>query len=73
MVGVYNIIMKNNKWYFTVSSIIFVVIAVAHLARIVYMMEATIGGYEVPFWFSGFAVIVAGYLGARGFMEAHKL
>ena len=65
--------MKNNKWYFAVSSIMFTVIAISHLARIVYMMEATIAGYDIPLWFSGVCVVVAGYLATRGFMEAHKL
>ena len=65
--------MKNNKWYFTVSSIVFTIIAVAHLARIVLMMEATINGYLVPLWVSGVAVIVAGYLATRGFLAAHRL
>jgi len=65
--------MKNNKWYYTASAIAFTVIAIAHLARIVWMMEAEIAGYEVPLWISGVAVVVAGYLATRGFMEAHKL
>jgi hypothetical protein len=65
--------MKNNKWYFTVSSIIFTVVAIAHLARIIYILPVNIGGYDVPLWFSGAAVLLAGYLATRGFMEAHKL
>lgn len=73
MCGVYCTHMQNNKWYFTVSSIIFTVLAVAHLARIILMMEATIAGYAVPLWFSGAIVVIAGYLATRGFMAAHKL
>lgn len=65
--------MKNNKWYFTASSIIFTVIAIAHLARIIFIMEASIAGYSIPLWVSGAAVMIAGYLATRGFMEAHKL
>lgn len=65
--------MKNNKWYFTATAIIFTIVAIAHLARIIMMMEATIAGYTVPLWVSGAAVIIAGYLATRGFMEAHKL
>jgi len=65
--------MKNNKWYLTVSAIVFTVMAVAHLARIVLMLEANIAGYEVPLWASGAVVVLAGYLATRGFMEAHKL
>ena len=65
--------MKNDKWYFTISAIIFAVIAVAHLARIVWMLPANVAGYEVPFELSGLAVILAGYLATRGLMAAHKL
>ena len=64
---------QNNKWYFTISSIIFAVVAIAHLGRIVLMLEASIAGYSIPLWVSGAAVMIAGYLAARGFMEAHKL
>jgi hypothetical protein len=65
--------MKNNKWYFTVTSIVFAVVAIAHLARIILMLEAEVAGVPIPLWASGVAVVVAGYLATRGFMEAHKL
>lgn len=65
--------MQNNKWYLTVSAILFSVLAVAHLGIIVFTLETSIGGYNVPLWASGVAVIAAGYLATRGFMEAHKL
>ena len=63
----------KDKQYYTVTSIIFTVIAIAHLGRIVFMLDATVGGYEIPFWASGVAVILAGYLATRGFIAAHKL
>lgn len=72
-VASYTIGMKNNKWYFTASAIIFTVMAIAHLARIIFIMEASIAGYPVPLWASGVAVMISGYLATRGFMEAHKL
>ena len=65
--------MKNDKWFFTISSIIFTVIAIAHLARILYVLPINIDGYELPLWCSGVAVLLAGYLATRGFMAAHKL
>jgi len=63
----------NNKWYFTASSIIFTVVAIAHLGRIIFMLDASVAGYVIPLWVSGAAVVIAGYLATRGFMEAHKL
>ncbi len=65
--------MTNNKWYFTTSAIVFTVVAIAHLGRIVYMLEANIGGVDIPLWVSGVAVMIAGYLALRGFMAARSL
>ena len=65
--------MKNNKWYFILSSVLFTTIAMAHLARIIFMLEATIGGFVLPLWISGVAVVVAGYLATRGFLAAYRL
>lgn len=64
---------QNNKWYFTVSSIVFSIVGIAHLGRIILMLDATVAGYVVPLWVSGAAVVLAGYLATRGFMAAHKL
>jgi len=63
----------KNKQYYMIASIIFSVVAIAHLGRIFFMLDATIGGYSVPFWMSGVAVVLAGYLATRGFMAARKL
>ena len=65
--------LNNNKWYLATSSIVFTVVAIAHLGRIILMLPATLAGYDIPLWFSGAAVLIAGYLATRGFMEAHKL
>lgn len=65
--------MQNNKWYFTVSSIIFTVVAIGHFAIIVLQMPASIGSYTVPYELNGLAVVVLGYLATRGFIAAHKL
>jgi hypothetical protein len=67
------IAMQNNKWYFTVSSIIFIVMAIAHLALIVLPLEAVYAGEIIPLWANGVIVLLAGYLATRGFMAAHKL
>ena len=65
--------MNNNKWYFTTSAIIFTVVAISHLGIIILELPASIGVYEVPLWFNGAAVVIAGYLATRGFQAAHKL
>lgn len=56
----------NPKTFSLVVGTIFLVIAALHLARILMGWEAVIAGWQVPFWVSGVAVVVAGYLGYRG-------
>lgn len=52
----------NIKTLLSVVSVIFAVIAVLHLARIVYGWPSIIGSFEVPMWLSWIAVAAAGYL-----------
>jgi hypothetical protein len=65
--------MKNNKWYLTLSSIAFTVIAITHLAIILFPMQAGYYGVSIPLEMNGVAVMLAGYLATRGFMEARKM
>lgn len=62
----------GKKQYFTVSAIIFTIIGVAHLARIMFELEAVVAGYDVPLWVSGVVVVVTGYLATRGFFAAYR-
>lgn len=63
--------MKNKTFYQTVA-IVFFLIAIAHVARLVYGWEAIIEGVEVPLWVSGAAALIAGYLAIRGWQFANK-
>lgn len=64
---------SNNKWYLTISAIVFTVVAVGHFGIILFQMPATVGEYLVPYELNGLVVIVLGYLATRGFMAAGKL
>ncbi len=64
---------SNNRWYLTTTAIIFTVMAIAHLAIILYPAQAALYGIEVPLWINGVFVVLSGYLATRGFMVAHKL
>lgn len=64
---------STNRWYLTLSAIIFTTVAVAHLALIILQMPATIGSYTMPYELNGLVVILTGYLATRGFMAAHRL
>ncbi|MFN3188415.1 MAG: hypothetical protein ACK42D_02635 [Candidatus Paceibacteria bacterium] len=64
---------STNRWYLTLSAIIFTLVAVAHLALILFQMPATIGEYVIPYEINGIVVMVLGYLATRGFIAAHRL
>ena len=54
------------KTYASTVAIIFLLIALLHLARLVFSWEAIIGGWSVPAWVSVAALLIAGYLGYEG-------
>lgn len=57
----------NQKSFFNVTLIVFSLIALLHALRLVYSWNAIIGGWAVPMWLSGLAVIFAGYLAYSAF------
>ncbi|MEX0924413.1 MAG: hypothetical protein WDZ82_00515 [Candidatus Paceibacterota bacterium] len=59
-----------KKVYYYVVSMVFFVVMLLHLARIVYSWDAVVGGAVIPLWVSWAAVVIAGYLCARGWMFA---
>lgn len=58
--------------YAATSGVIFSVIALLHLARLIFGWEAIIGGWPVPTWVSVVALIVAAYLGYEGLKLSRK-
>lgn len=57
----------NSKIYFTITSIIFLIIALLHLLRIIYGIEAVFDGWNAPMYFSWIGFIVGGILSYLGF------
>jgi hypothetical protein len=55
-----------------VSAAIFSLVALLHLARVVFGWSAVIGGWSVPMWLSWIALIVAGALAYFGFSLARQ-
>jgi hypothetical protein len=56
------------KTFCTVTSAIFAVVALIHLARIILVWQMTIGGWTVPIWVSWIGFVVASglaYLGLK--------
>jgi uncharacterized membrane protein YhaH (DUF805 family) len=59
----------NRNTYLTVTAALFLVMAVAHLLRIILGWHVEIGGLSIPLWVSWLAVLVAGALAYIGFRQ----
>ena len=53
------------------STAIFAVIALGHLARVIFGWDAAIGGWLVPMWISWAAILVGGFLAYTGYKQQH--
>ena len=60
----------NPRMYFLICGIVFLVVAVAHLARLIAGCEVVVSGWAVPRWISFPGLIVSGFLSAWGFVLA---
>ncbi len=58
-----------HQTFHQVAGSIFFIIAVLHALRLAYGWEAVIGGWHVPMWFSGFGLLVAGFLAYAAFRQ----
>jgi hypothetical protein len=57
----------QKQTYYTVVSIIFLIVATLHVVRALMGWEAIIAGVSVPVWCSWVGAVLAGYLAVRGF------
>lgn len=57
----------SQKAFNTLVGVVFVVIAVLHLARLVFRWDAVIGGWGLPMWVSALALVLSGYLAVSAF------
>ena len=62
----------SRRAYLLAAAIIFSLVALLHLARIVFGWSAVIGGWSVPMWLSWIALIVTGALAYFGFSLARQ-
>ena len=60
------------RTYALTTGLIFLIIALLHLARLIFGWEAIIGGWAVPNWVSVVALLVAAYLGYEGLKLTRK-
>jgi hypothetical protein len=59
----------NRNTYMTVTAALFLIMAIAHLLRIIFEWQVQIGGLSIPFWVSWLAFPVAVALAYFGFMQ----
>lgn len=57
----------NLKTYIGVTTVLFLIIAVLHLARTIFGWEALINGWVVPLGMSWVGLAVSGFLAYAGF------
>jgi hypothetical protein len=62
----------TQKTFSLVASMIFSLIALAHLSRLVFQWPLLLAGWAVPFWVNGLALLVFAYLAYQGFRLAKK-
>ena len=59
----------DQKTYNTITAALFLIIAVAHLLRIIFGWAAQIGGLDISVWVSWLALVAAGALAYFGFRQ----
>lgn len=57
----------NQKTFTLTVGVVFSIIAVLHALRLLFGWQAVIGGWNVPTWLSGLALVVSGYLAYTAF------
>ena len=61
-----------HKTFCLVASSIFLLVALAHLSRLIFKWSVSLGGWAVPFWINWVALLVFAYLAYEGFRLARK-
>jgi hypothetical protein len=56
----------NRNTYMTVTSTLFLVVAIVHLLRIILGWPVEVGGVSIPFWLSWLALLASGALAYFG-------
>lgn len=56
----------SQKTFSLVAGLLFLLIAIAHLCRLLLKWNATFNGWTAPMWISVAVVIVGGYLAFEG-------
>jgi hypothetical protein len=56
----------TNRSFNLVAGIFFLIMAIGHALRLLFGVHAVVGGWTVPTWVSGIAVVVLAFLAYSG-------
>jgi uncharacterized membrane protein len=62
----------SEKIFMVLASLIFLMVGLAHAARLIFHLSVSLDGWAAPMWASWIALIVALYLAVQGFRLAKK-
>ena len=62
----------SEKTFSLAAGIVFLLIAVAHLVRILFGVPLVVLDIQIPIWASGIAVVITGFLSYEGFHFARR-
>lgn len=63
----------SQHGFLLTAGIVFLLIAIAHLARIVFGVSFVVRDISVPMWASLIAIVICGYLAYEGFHFARRV
>jgi hypothetical protein len=56
----------SQKTFSLAAGLVFLVIALMHVLRLALRWDVLVGGWAVPMWISGVAIVISGYLASEG-------
>ncbi len=62
----------KQKTFSLTAGLIFALVTLGHILRVVFALEWTVQGREIPMWASWVAVVIAAYLAYEGLRLARK-
>ncbi|MGH9714228.1 MAG: hypothetical protein ACRD5M_13100 [Candidatus Acidiferrales bacterium] len=62
----------SQKTFSMLASLIFILVAAGHAARLVFKWPVSLDGWAAPMWLSWVALVVALYLASQGFRLAKR-
>jgi hypothetical protein len=62
----------SQKTFSMLASVVFIVVAAGHAARLVFRWPVSLNGWDAPTWVSWVGLVIALYLGSQGLRLAKR-